>query len=211
MPWCPVCKSEYVEGKTHCPDCDVDLVDELLPEQEKQEEIPTLTEEEQADILARRAAASQARTYTSAREKQSENRSSAWTFLLVGGIGLVVITLALLGVVKLPLNTFSLAVMEVIFVIFLIIAALSFRKVMRLMDEIAKEDTLDEKIWTWMRENLTKENLTADVDVDTTEELQYFIVSEQIRKQIMLQFPEIDDAYAEDVTENFYNELFLYK
>ncbi|MCD8362433.1 MAG: hypothetical protein LUC98_05630 [Lachnospiraceae bacterium] len=208
MPWCPVCKSEYVEGKTHCPDCDVDLVDELPAEQPEEEEVPTLTEEERADILTRRAAASQARTYTSAREKQSENRSSAWTFLLVGGIGLVVITLALLGVVKLPLNTFSLAVMEVIFVIFLIIAAQSFRKVMRLMDDIAREDTLDEKVHTWMQENLTKEELLADVDADTTEELQYFMVSEEIRRRLMLQFPEIEDAYAEEVTESFYNELF---
>ncbi len=208
MPWCPVCKSEYVEGKTHCPDCDVDLVDELPAEQPEEEEVPTLTEEERADILARRAAASQARTYTSAREKQSENRSSAWTFLLVGGIGLVVITLALLGIVKLPLNTFSLAVMEVIFVIFLIIAAQSFRKVMRLMDDIAREDTLDEKVHTWMQENLTKEELLADIDADTTEELQYFMVSEKIRRRLMLQFPEIEDAYAEEVTESFYNELF---
>lgn len=208
MPWCPVCKSEYVEGKTHCPDYDVDLVDELPQDQPEKEEIPTLTEEERADILARRAAASQTRTYTSAREKQSENRSSAWTFLIVGGIGLLVITLALLGIVKLPLNTFSLAVMEVIFVIFLIIAAQSFRKVMRLMDDIAREDTLDEKVRSWMRENLTREELLADVDADTTEELQYFIVSEQIRRQLMLQFPEIDDAYAEEMTENYYNELF---
>lgn len=29
MPWCPVCKNEYVEGYTHCKDCDVDLVDSL--------------------------------------------------------------------------------------------------------------------------------------------------------------------------------------
>ncbi len=208
MPWCPVCKSEYVEGKTHCPDCDVDLVDELPAEQPEEEKVPTLSAEEAADIRARRVAASQARTYTSAREKQSENRSSAWTFLIVGGIGLVVITLALLGVVKLPLNTFSLAVMEVIFVIFLIIAALSFRKAMKLMDDIAREDTLDEKVQTWMRENLAREELLADVDADTTEELQYFMVSEEIRRRLMLQFPEIEDAYADELTENYYNELF---
>ncbi|MCR4690840.1 MAG: hypothetical protein K5739_05825 [Lachnospiraceae bacterium] len=27
--WCPVCKNEYREGFTHCPDCDVDLVESL--------------------------------------------------------------------------------------------------------------------------------------------------------------------------------------
>ena len=35
MPWCPKCRNEYVEGKTHCPDCDVDLVEELSFEKEE--------------------------------------------------------------------------------------------------------------------------------------------------------------------------------
>ena len=40
MAWCPKCKNEYREGITHCPDCDIDLVEELLPEQEEDFEIP---------------------------------------------------------------------------------------------------------------------------------------------------------------------------
>jgi len=32
MAWCPKCKNEYIEGITHCNDCDVDLVDELQKE-----------------------------------------------------------------------------------------------------------------------------------------------------------------------------------
>lgn len=29
MPWCPVCKNEYVKGYSRCSDCDVDLVESL--------------------------------------------------------------------------------------------------------------------------------------------------------------------------------------
>ena len=29
MPYCPTCKTEYVEGKTECTDCGAQLVDEL--------------------------------------------------------------------------------------------------------------------------------------------------------------------------------------
>lgn len=29
---CPICRSEFREGFTHCPDCDENLVDDLPPE-----------------------------------------------------------------------------------------------------------------------------------------------------------------------------------
>lgn len=32
MPFCPECRSEYQPNITHCPDCDLDLVAELTPE-----------------------------------------------------------------------------------------------------------------------------------------------------------------------------------
>lgn len=208
MPWCPVCKNEYVEGKTHCPDCDVDLVDELTEEEEEEAPAYVPTEEELADLAARRAATANMSTYTSARNKHSETKSSAWTFLIMGGIGFVIITLALVGFIKLPLNVFSLAVMEAMFLIFLIIAALSFKNAMKMLDDISKEDSLETRIKTWAKENLTVEELTAEIDEDTSDEMKYFMVSELIRERLMTTFPEVDDAYAEELTENFYNELF---
>lgn len=209
MPWCPVCKNEYVEGKTHCPDCDVDLVDELIEEPEEEEAAPYMpTEEELADIAARRAATAHMTTHTSAKSKHSETKSSAWTFLLVGGIGFLIITLALVGVIALPLNKFSLFIMEAMFIIFLLIAGISFKNAMKMLDDISKEDDLETRIRAWAKENLSADKLTAELEADTPEEMKYFMVSAVIREQLMQAFPEVDDAYAEELTENFYNELF---
>ena len=80
-------------------------------------------------------------TYNSAKNRQSETRSSAWAFLLVGCIGFVIILLALLGVIRLPFGTFPLLIMEVMFVIFLVIAGLSFKHAMNMLDEINKSGT----------------------------------------------------------------------
>jgi len=209
MPWCPVCKNEYIEGKTHCPDCDVDLVDELPEETDTEEAAPMrLTPEEIQDIRNRQAATAHMNTYTSARSKHSETKSSAWTFLVVGGIGFLVITLALVGVITLPLNVFSLAIMEAMFLIFLVIAAISFKNAMKMLDDISKEDDLETRVKAWMKENLSAEELTSGLEEDTSDEMKYFMVSEIIRERLMQAFPEVDDAYAEEATENFYNELF---
>ncbi len=212
MPWCPVCKNEYVEGKTHCPDCDVDLVDELVEEESTSiNKIHFPTEEERkeiAEIAARRAAAAHMNTYTSAKSRFAETKSSAWTFLIIGCAGLAVMTLALTGAIQLPLHPFALMVMEIMFAGFLIVAVLSFKNANKILSEVSSEEDLADRIKAWAKENLDADDLTADLDADTTEEMKYFMVSEVIREKIMTTFPEVDDAYAEELTENFYNELF---
>ena len=147
-------------------------------------------------------------THTSAKDKQSETKSSAWTFLLVGSGGFLIITLALIGFIKLPFSIFSLAIMEIMFFIFLIVAGLSFKKAISMLDDISKESTLEEKISDWAKENLTPESLTVDLDENTTSEMKYFMVTELMRERMMLAFPELDDAYAEELTERYYDELF---
>ena len=147
-------------------------------------------------------------THRSAKDMQSETKSSAWTFLLVGSGGFLIITLALIGFIKLPFSIFSLAIMEIMFFIFLIVAGLSFKKAISMLDDISKESTLEEKISDWTKENLTPESLTVDLDENTTSEMKYFMVTELMRERMMLAFPELDDAYAEELTEHYYNELF---
>ena len=147
-------------------------------------------------------------THRSAKDMQSETKSSAWTFLLVGSGGFLIITLALIGFIKLPFSIFSLAIMEIMFFIFLIVAGLSFKKAISMLDDISKESTLEEKISVWAKENLAPESLTVDLDENTTSEMKYFMVTELMRERMMLAFPELDDAYAEELTERYYNELF---
>ncbi len=208
MPWCPKCKNEYVEGKTYCPDCDVELVEELPEETEEKAAAPALTAEELADIAARQAATAHMTTYTSVKEKYAETKSSAWTFLILGAAGFLVVTLSLLGILSLPLNTFALAILEIMFVSFLAIAFLSFRNAGSMSSAILQENDLDARIREWAAAHLNPEELEAGLEPDISEEMKYFTVSEEIRRRIMTAFPEVDDSYAEELTERFYNELY---
>ncbi len=208
MPWCPKCKNEYVEGKTYCHDCDVELVEELPDETGEETQEPGLTAEELADIAARQAATAHMTTYTSAQEKYAETKSSAWTFLILGAAGFLIVTLSLLGILSLPLNTFALAMLEIMFVSFLAIAFLSFRNAGNMSSAILQENDLDARIREWAAAHLDPEELAAGLELDISEEMKYFTVSEEIRRRIMTAFPEVDDSYAEELTERFYNELY---
>ena len=42
MAWCPKCKNEYVEGILICPDCEIDLVDELPEDTDENMPIPVI-------------------------------------------------------------------------------------------------------------------------------------------------------------------------
>lgn len=42
MAWCPKCKNEYVEGILVCPDCEMDLVDELPEDMDENMPIPVI-------------------------------------------------------------------------------------------------------------------------------------------------------------------------
>lgn len=55
---------------------------------------------------------------------------------------------------------------------------------------------------------LTGVVLLSAYDASTTEEMKYFMITELIRKRIMQAFPEVEESYADELTENFYNELF---
>ncbi len=209
MPWCPVCKNEYVEGKTHCPDCDADLVDEL-PEEPQEEScpLPDPDPEELRELAGRQAAAARMNTHTSAKSRYSEMKSSAWTFLILGSLGSIFMLLALLRIIPLPLAPFAMLILLGMFLFFLVISLLSFRSAGRISADIAKEADVEARVEEWAAAHLNAEELSSGLEADTSEEMKYFTISEIIRERLMTEFPELDDAYAEELTEVYYNRLF---
>lgn len=211
MPWCPICKNEYVAGKTHCPDCDVDLV-EALPEEETaspaENTDPELLPSEEELEEARKITENRTPVYQSPEEKYEDTRSSALTFLLVGGAGILVLALHFAGVIFIPLNFFALAVMGAMFLIFLGIGFVSLGNAKKMAGNIQSENEKTDAIVSWCREHLTAEALDTATDDTMTEELKYFHRSEAMRAAILEQYPEIDEALLEKLLEDFYSSLF---
>lgn len=147
-------------------------------------------------------------TYNSAKNRQSETRSSAWAFL-PGGMHWICDHSA--GTIR--CNSITLWHLSSIdhgsdVCHFPCHCRTFLQACHEYAGEISRENDLETRIRDWAKENLTVDSLTVDVDTSTTEEMKYFMITELIRERIMHAFPEVQESYADELTENFYNELF---
>lgn len=211
MPWCPKCRNEYVAGRTHCPDCDVDLVEELPMESEKAEEAPEdfeFPEDFDPGIILEgpKEKPAPVKPYKSPEERYADMQSSAWTFLLVGGLGLIVMILALMGIFTFPFHDFALYVMLLLFASFTILGISSFQNSRKLKALILSENAKIQEITDWYRtEGIHSKAMTA-LDASLPEEIFYLQKYETISQILREHFSEIPEDLLNKLASDFSEE-----
>lgn len=223
MAWCPVCRNEYREGITECADCHVSLVEELPEEtleekpfleisvgEELQEAADALAPEEDADEHKR------AKVYRSNQERAEEFSSSAWTLVIVGFIGLVAMILIMTGVLPLHfaanVRYLSYGVMTLLFLAFIVIGIRSFGSAKTYAQAAEVETALTEEIHAWFMEAFTKESIDAGSFLEDEQELsdieKYYRRNENIKQKITAKYTELDDAYLNQIADDFFHEIY---
>ncbi len=226
MSWCPNCKNEYVEGITHCPDCDVDLVEELPQETESldtREGYPITDHSESVppgyefpenfnprDILEpeKKERPQPAKLYVPPEERYKDMHSSAWSFFLIGASGLVFMILGWTGILRLPFHNFVLFVMTALFAAFIGIGIVSWLNAKKLKDIIVTENNFMEDVVTWYHTKGCQSPAFDSLDKTQPEELLYFQKSEIIRTLLTEQFPHIEASMLDKLVDDFCEEDF---
>lgn len=240
MPWCPKCKSEYREGITECADCKVPLMDELPPESENpyseeaemkqmQQWVLEPTEEsadenaeaeKEVDVNtkirnARMAAVSNpVRVYQDKKSKAEDFKSSAYTLVIGGTLGLVALILLELGVfpfsLAAPGKYITYLVMGAMFIMFIVMGFSSFKSSKKYANEAKTEDDLTSRIKTWTLENVTKESIMkkAALPAEMPDEVKYFKYFELLKNAIKAEFGNMNASYLESLCEELYGEIF---
>ena len=231
MPWCPKCETEYREGILTCADCGSTLVENLnfktgepiieptflssedtAVNEMTEEEALAFLEESKKEALERRKRLEEGPgLYIESSKKAQEFKSGGLSLLFVGGLGFVCILLILFGIIPLHMNLFSkyliIGVMGTLFILFIVMGFLSVKSYKKFELKASEEDTLTQKLTSWVKENLHKDQIDADIE-EASEELLYFLRTEKMKEMITHKFFNLDAAFLDSFIDDIYPEIF---
>ncbi len=244
MPWCPKCKSEYREGFSKCADCGSALVDDAQFAGMEEEEQARLEEERSAaarvmayeagtaekdrealnhgDCKAEGAepepetkrAASGSVPYRDNAERASENRSSAWVLLAVGGLGIIVLVLGITGVIPLRFSNAYLfyGVMAAVFILFVVAGIVSMKNALKFEKRAESENSVKAALLEWCRQNLRAEELDRQIEMERGRsmergEVRFFKRFEIIKARLNHQFLNLDQGFLEKLIDDTVYEM----
>lgn len=212
MSWCPKCKIEYREGITKCADCGCDLVEsEENPEAEEMADDIRLSETEKSADHEEPKSDS---IYRDSAEKAEDNRSSAWTLLLVGGVGLVAMILGMTGLLPIYLtgtNKYMVyGIMSALFLLFIVMGVISMKNSKIFAKKAESENTLHETLVKWCRDSLNPQTIDAELHLteDMSEEILYFKRFEKLKEMLNHQFVNLDQAFLDHFIDEEYDSVF---
>ncbi|MDE7436273.1 MAG: hypothetical protein K2N01_10715 [Lachnospiraceae bacterium] len=146
-------------------------------------------------------------TYQEKDKKLADNKSTAYSFLLIGGGGLILVLLFALDILPLPvaphMRIMLGTVMTVIFVIFLVIGAIHFRKISQMTADAAQEKDQNTEIREWFFKTYPTE-----LSESGEKEQLYFKRYEQMQNHLHTRYPDLAEDYEDYLLEQFYNEIY---
>ena len=244
MAWCPNCKNEYVEGIKVCADCGATLVESLDAVSDKEQpsegeyaegmesggndetetEIPAeileklekMTPEELAEAAdAARKQNTWRKQYINSAQKAEDNKSSAYTLLAIGVLGIAAVILVLTDVIPLYQNAgvtkyFVCGVMGALFLIFFALGVISMKNFKALSADAESEAAFIEKMRDWCAENLKAEQIDNELFAgeELSEEQKYFKRTDKMKQLIENKFMNLDEAFLDNFIDEYYQELF---
>lgn len=195
------------------------IVSVFLAQEEKRKEQEAEREtspEESAEDLAENSAAANVTSeipmvYKDSAEKAEDNRSSAWTLLIVGVLGMLALILAKAGI--LPINFANsylfYGIMSALFLFFIVMGVISMNNAKLFAKKAETENTLRETLINWCKENLKAEAIDGELEAseEISQEILYFKRVEKMKEKLNHQFMNLDQAFLDRFIDEVIYEM----
>lgn len=154
--------------------------------------------------------------YQNYEEKAADNKSSAWTLLVVGPAGLIVILLCVLDVIRLPFSESSkfmiLGVLGAMFLFFVIMGVVSMKNAGKYAKKAESEKELTKELEKWFVEYVTAEKidegLFEEEEADFSDEQKYFKRFDRMKELLSERFLNLNEGYMDRFLDKHYQDIF---
>lgn len=152
--------------------------------------------------------------YADSEDRYKDNLSSAYTFLVFGIVGIIVIALYDFGFIPifsmaLPSKILFNVVMGIVFIGFIAAGAFSFKYSKRLKLQIDVSSAKSDDIIEYLKANLTKDDIEGSCSHDALpDEMRYYKRIDAIKKCITDKFGEQTEEFMNDVCDLYYDSLY---
>ena len=145
-------------------------------------------------------------------EKAKDLKSSGYTLVLIGGIGLIAMALVLSGAVKLQLEgafgVIAEAVMTLLFGMFLVSGIRALIRAKTVAMDAVRENGKKEEIKKWFTENYDAASIDGETEAETEDSDIYFERTDIIRRRISERFMDVEESLMSQLIEELYTEYF---
>lgn len=170
-----------------------------------EKDIEEMAEEAVSEVLP-------SNVYQNYEDKAEDHRSSAYSFLIIGSIGLAVVILSWFELIPFSFggsgNIFTHGILFAFFVIFIFVGIVSAKNVGKYKELATKEASDLNELEKFLAEKLTYDVL-SEITAETEEEA-YFKRMTYMREQVLEAFPEMSQnkSFVEVHLDEHYDKLF---
>lgn len=157
-----------------------------------------------------------ANNYMNNAEKAADNRSSGYTLLIVGVVGLLVIILANLGIIPIPMEGFSksltMFVLGILCIIFIGTGLISLKNSREYAYQAEMDGDKESEVIEWFEENFPAEKidmlLAGEREEDEAEEEMYLKRYAVIKQILYKNFPDEGLDFQDHMADEVYEAMF---
>lgn len=195
---------------------DSDLIDETSAESNEEEDYSEESESE-FESFAKEEEEQKTKTgkllrdggaYEKKSDKCKDLKSTAFTFFLFGIAMAVFFVLNIAKVITYLGNPLQYILFGTMTVGFIIVGITSVQRAKKAAADAVLEEETTKKLMDWMTDNITSEIISSFRDASDSEEIGFMKVMDGIKTMVTKNFGELDDAYLDYITEEYYNNHF---